>query len=86
MLIYSDLAAKSLMNGQQRPLCSGSPQGSSLFSRRLRPGPSCGSHAALPTFCRDLAGAQCRAGQVALGSSLVLGAGNRRKDMTGPEF
>lgn len=66
MLIYSDLAAKSLMNGQQRPLCSGSPQGSSLSSRWLRPGLSCGRRAALPTSCGDPSGAQCRARQVVL--------------------
>ena len=61
VLIYSDLAAKLLMNVQQRPICSWSPQESSLFSMRLRPGPSCGSRAALPASCGGPAGTRCRA-------------------------
>ena len=75
MLIYPDLAAKSLMNGQQRPLCSGSPQGSSFSSGWLRPGLSCGRRAALPTSCGDLSGAQCRAGQVVLRELTDAGLG-----------
>lgn len=86
VLIYSDLAAKLLMKVQQRPICSWSPQESSLFSMRLRPGPSCGSRAALPASCGGPAGTRCRARRRWHWGDLRWCWGCRSKDTTGPEF